>query len=127
MSALNWWRGYKRLFFVLTLGWMFFCTVLIPLYGQWHLQNLADSERAKEYATCGQLTGGVQSCFALADRNWSARADDRALEKFWAWDVAFWKFELAAIILPPMVVYGLAVLMRWIWGGFVSPRGAEER
>jgi len=127
MARLNLRRGFNRIFWSLTVGWAISCTVLAPLYLQWHLQTVADSEHSKEYARCAQLTGNYaadKACFDLADRNWNARADDRSLKKFWIWDAEFWKFQLAAIVFPPAVLYALSALMRWIWRGFKSPSGA---
>jgi hypothetical protein len=102
-------------------SWAILCTILVPLYLQWHWQTVADAERSKEYATCAQLTVDQLSCFDMAERNWSARSDDRLLKRFWVWDAAFWKFELVDILFPPAVVYALSVLMVWIWRGFKSP------
>ena len=131
MYALDWWRGCKRLFLVLTIGWAIFCTVLFPLKMQWDGQQEALSQHDKDMKMCQQLMveqpewSMTKNCYERIDKNEKNTLALYSLEKFWIWDVAGWRIELLAVILPPLFAYALALLVKWIWRGFKT--GGEER
>jgi hypothetical protein len=120
-------RGFNRTFCSLTIGWALFCLVLFPLRMQWAGQQEALSQHDKDVKMCQQLMverpewDMTKNCFERIDANEQNALAHYSFEKFWIWDGVFWKFELAAIIIPPAIVYALSVLMVWIWQGFKSP------
>lgn len=114
-------RGFNRLFLVLTLGWAVYCAVVFPLQWLYKGQARADAQRTADYANCGQLAGtslGGEPCFNSAEDNWRASQSFFAFKNFWMIDAVFWRMEIPAIVLPPLFVYALALLSRWIWRGF---------
>ncbi len=121
--------GFNRLFLVLSLGWAIYWAIVYPLQRQFEGQIEAVSQHQKRYAICGQLPGSVsgaerRDCFDMADSNWKNTMEFYSFKRFYLWDVAFWRLLIPAIIVPPIVLYGLAALGVWIGHGF-KPRASE--
>ncbi len=89
----------------------------------------AASQHDKKYTICGQLPGNLseterRDCFDMADGDWKNTMEFYSFKRFYLWDVAFWRLLIPAIIVPPIVLYGLAALGVWIGHGF-KPRASE--
>jgi hypothetical protein len=121
------WRGFNRLFVALTIVWAICCTVIFPLRMQFDGQRQAFSQHNKDTQMCQQLMverpewDMTKNCFERIDEYQRNTMESYSFRKFWVWDVAFWRLEIPAIVLPPLLVYALAMIGRWIWRGFVSP------
>jgi hypothetical protein len=117
--ALHVQRGFKRLLIALTIGWAIFCTVLYPLKCQFDGQDKAEVQHYKDIMECGQHLGAFL-CFDRVDQDYRAMMDRHALNKFWMWDIALWMLVVPAVVIPPLALYGLSALSKWIWRGFHS-------
>jgi hypothetical protein len=111
---------------MLTVAWVICCAIVYPLQRQVEGQVKANSHHDKAILNCGQLPGSLSGaerldCFDVADENWKNATESYSLKRFYLLDVAFWPLPLPAIIVPPLVAYGLAVLGVWIWRGFKPP------
>lgn len=104
MAAINFERGFNRIFWCLTLGWAFSCAVLFPLKIQWSGQMRAISQHDKDLRMCQQLMAEspkwdmTKGCYQRIDQNERNTLAFYSLKKFWIWDVAFWRLELPAAI-----------------------------
>ena len=122
--SMNLKHGFNRLFLVLALGWAIFCAVFYPLQQQWEGQHQAFMQHDKDYKNCAQLLVErpewplTKNCYEQADIREKNRLDFYSFKNFWMLPVAIWYVFLPLIVLPPVVVYGLAVLGVWVWRGF---------
>lgn len=121
------WRGYNRLFLVFAILWAICCAVLYPLQRQFDGQEKAILQNDREMKVCQQLIvqpgGGYQvmaDCIKRTDAEMYNALARYSYSNFWIFDVAFWQLEALVIIVPPLIVYSLAVACRWIWRGFTS-------
>jgi predicted permease len=126
MTSLSFNRGFHRLLLFMTLGWALFCTVLFPLKMQWDGQQEALSQHYKDIKMCQQLMVErpewemTKNCYERIDANEKNTLALYSFKNFWVWDVSFWRVEILAVILPPLFVYGLAALFRWVVAGFAA-------
>jgi len=124
--ALNLKRGFNRIFWSLTVGWALSCIVLFPLKMQWDGQQEALSRHYTDMKMCQQLMverpewDMTKNCFERIDENEKNTMALYSFKNFWVWDVGFWRFEILAVILPPLFLYGLAALFRWVGTGFAA-------
>ena len=116
-------RGLNRLFWVLTIAWALVCTIAYPLHLQFERQIEVNTQHEKGLASCGQnYTDFHQSeaCYDREDQAWRNGLAFASVKNFWIWDAVFGRLLAPAIILPPLVVYVLALLSGWIYRGFKS-------
>jgi hypothetical protein len=124
-------RGFNRLFLVLTLAWATFWAILYPLHLQWEGQQAALVEHDKENKNCDKLTvenpewSMTKNCYQRSSENFQNTLDHYSFRNFWAYPVRFWELFLPLIVVPPVVVYGLAVLVVWVRNGF-KPRTSHS-
>jgi len=124
---VNFKSGFNRLFLVLAFGWAIFCAVLYPLGHQWGEQRGALAQYRKDVKNCDQLVverpgwALTNDCYHAAMDNFQSRSQFYSFKNFWIFPVSFWRLFVPLIVLPPLLVYGLAVLAVWIWHGF-KPR-----
>lgn len=120
-------RGFNRSFLVLTIAWAIYCAVLYPLQMQFEGQRRAVSQHDEDTKMCRQLMVGrpdwdlTKNCFARIDQDQKSAMELHSFKNFWIWDVVFWRLEIPAIVLPPLLIYALAMLVRWIRRGFEPP------
>ena len=120
-------RGFNRLFLVLTIAWVIFWAVLYPLHLQWEGQVNALTEYHKDNKNCDELFverpgwDMTKDCWKVAQSNFKSTLEFYSFKHFWVYPVAFWPLFVPLIVLPPVAVYGSAVLSVWIWRGF-KPR-----
>jgi len=118
------WRGFNRLFLVLTVAWAIWCAVVYPLQMEWERQREAVSKYDKDVKTCQEIYvrhpdyRSMDDCNRLAQVNETGALEFWSFKHFWYWDVAFWQGEIPAIVLPPLLVYALGMVGRWVWRGF---------
>jgi hypothetical protein len=116
-------RGLNRLFLAMTLLWAILLAVVVPLKYQWdgQMRTMAqyreDVEEQKKLAADGDL-GGSLHFGEIIEENRRNALDFYSFQSFWISDVALWRWEIPAIIVPPLVLYGLGMLFRWVWRGF---------
>jgi hypothetical protein len=120
-------RGFNRLFLVLTFGWVICCALIYPLWLQFDGQMKALSEWRAAPKNCAGSASSVAVCLDLAERNYKAAKESYSFKRFYQWDVALWWLLLPAIAVPPLAVYGLAVLAVWIWRGFKPRASGTDR
>jgi hypothetical protein len=119
-------RGFNRLFLALIIGWAIICAVLYPLQMQFRGQSQAVSQYDKEVKNCQQLMVEApgwdltKNCLERAEQNQKNALEISSFKNFWYLDVAFWQLEIPFIVLPPLILYVLAMLCMWIWRGFTS-------
>jgi hypothetical protein len=124
-------RGFNRLFLALTLLWAIFWAVLYPLHRQWEGQQKAFEEYSKMQKTCAQLVlelpewDMTKNCYERSFENYQETLKFYSFKNFWIYPVAFWEIFLPIIVVPPIVIYGLAALVVWVRNGF-KPRTKEE-
>jgi len=120
-------RGVNRLFLVLFFGWAICCAVLYPLQRQWEGQHEALIKYGKDIKNCDQLVvespgwALTKDCYEDAFSNLKNTLEFYSFKNFWIFPVVFWRLFVPLIVLPPLALYGLAVLSVWIWRGF-KPR-----
>jgi len=121
------WRGFNRLFLVLTIVWATWCAVLYPLQMQFERQQEAVSQYNKDTKACQKIFAldadmdYMTNCLKQAEVNRGNAMELWSFKHFWFYDVAFWQLEIPAIVLPPLLVYALAMIGRWVWRGFKPP------
>ena len=124
-------RGFNRLFIVLTVLWAIFCGVLYPLKVQFDGQMRAVFQHDKDVKMCQQLIVErpnwdlTKNCFDRIDENQRSAMELYSFKNFWIFGVAYWQLEVFAIVAPPLVIYILTVIGRWIWRGFKPPAGGD--
>jgi hypothetical protein len=122
--------GFNRLFLVLAFGWAICWAVLYPLQRQWEGQHEAFIKYRKDIKNCDQLVverpewALTKNCYVQAMTNWQNTLKFYSFKKFWIFPVMFWRLFVPLIVLPPILVYGLAALTVWIWRGF-KPRASK--
>jgi hypothetical protein len=123
MRSENAKRGFSRLFLVLTLTWAAFWAVLYPLHRQWAGQQDAIAEHDKENKNCDALLvehpewDMTKNCYQRSSENLQNALRFYSFKNFWAYPVVFWRFFLPIIVVPPIIVYGLAALGVWVRNG----------
>ena len=125
-------RGFNRLSLVLTIAWAIFWAVLYPLQRQWEGAGDALTQYYKDNKNCEQLfvehPKEREDCWDDATSKEKNSLEFYSLKDFWVYPVAFWRLFVPLIVLPPVAVYGLAVLSVWIWRGFKPrPSGTDQR
>jgi hypothetical protein len=119
-------RGFNRLFLAMTVLWAIFLAVLVPLTLQLdgQMRTMAkyreDVEEQKKLAADGDL-GGSLSFGEIIEENRRNALEFYSLHNFWVWDLGVWRWEIPAIIVPPLVLYWLGMLFQWVWRGFRPP------
>ena len=119
-------RGYKRLFVVMTFGWALFWALIYPLQYQWDQQREATRQWHKAVKNCDQLVverpewSLTKNCYDEAMDTWQNQLRFYSLKNFWIFSVTFWRFFVPLILVPPAVVYAIAVLALWVRRGFRS-------
>jgi hypothetical protein len=117
-------KGYNRLFLALTLLWAAFWTVLYPLNRQWVGQQEAITDHNKEDKNCDALVvelpewNMTKNCYQRSSENFKNALGFYSFKNFWAYPVIFWRLFLPLIVVPPVIVYGLAALGVWVRNGF---------
>jgi hypothetical protein len=120
-------RGFNRLFLMLTLGWAISWAVLYPLGRQWEDQRETLSKYRKDVKNCDQLVverpgwALTKNCYEHAVTSRENALELSSFKNFWIYPVAFRRLFVPLIILPPLAMYGLAVLSVWLWRGFKPP------
>ena len=123
-------RGFNRLFLVLAFGWVICWAVLYPLQRQWKGQHEALITWRKDVKNCDQLVverpewALTKNCYEQASIREKNTLEFYSFKNFWIYPVAAWGVFLPLIVLPPILVYGLAALGVWIWRGF-KPRTSK--
>lgn len=127
MNLQDFKSGFNRLFLVLTFGWAIFWAVLYPLGHQWEEQRGTLAQYRKDVKNCDQLVvespgwALTKDCYEDAFSNLKNTLEFYSFKNFWIFPVVFWRLFVPLIVLPPLALYGLAVLSVWIWRGF-KPR-----
>lgn len=123
-------RGFNRLFLVVAVGWAIFWAVVYPLDRQWEDQRETLAQWRKDVKNCDQLVverpgwALTKNCYERAMTNRENALELYSFKNFWIYPVAVWRLFLPLIVLPPLVVYGLAAFVVWIWHGF-KPRASN--
>jgi hypothetical protein len=126
------WRGFNRLVLALTIVWAVCCAVLYPLRMQFDRQRSAVVEDDKGMKMCQQLIAEhpdwawTKNCLDEVRQNERNALELYSFRNFWILDVVFWRLVIPAIVIPPIAVYILALLGRWIWRGFKPPHAMEN-
>jgi hypothetical protein len=68
----------------------------------------------------------TKDCFERIDENQRNTLELYSLKHFWFYDVAFWELEIPAIVLPPLLLYIIAMVGSWIWHGFKPRADTDE-
>jgi hypothetical protein len=116
--------GLNRLFVVLTFGWVIYCAVIFPMQHQWEGQQRVFDANRNEVKNCDELIKEapawdmMQDCYKRADENRNAMLDEYSLGHFWMLDIVFWKLLIPVIVLPPIIVFAIAMIGKWVWKGF---------
>lgn len=117
-------RGFNRLFLVLTVVWVIYCTVVYPF----NQGEKADARFQTEVRDCyehkaGQGEASMYACLNSAGEEYRATAHQWVFQNFYS---AYWPLILAAVTGVPLLVYGavrgLAAISAWIWRGYSQPR-----
>jgi hypothetical protein len=120
-------RGFNRLFLVLTIGWALYCAVLYPMHHQWEGQEEALVKYSEDNKNCDQLVKEspewslTQDCYQRAMTDLQDKLKFFSFGNFWILDAAFWKLLIPAILIPPFIVYAIALIGKWVWKGFDAP------
>ena len=123
-------RGFNRLFLVLMAGWALYCAVVFPMQYQWEQQQKVFAANRADVKNCDELVKEApgwdltQNCYKRAGENLQAMLDEYSLGRFWILDVVLWKMLVPALLIPPLVVYTIAIVCRWVWNGFKVPSKA---
>ncbi len=109
---------------VLTLLWAAFWAVLFPLHLQWEGEKAALVEHEKENKNCDKLIVELpewdmtKDCYQRSSENLQNTLKFYSFRNFLAFPVVGWKLFLPLIVVPPVVVYGLAAVGVWVRNGF---------
>jgi hypothetical protein len=115
--ALNFKRGFNRLFLVLCFGWVVYCTIFYPLHelGKAETGLRGAIQQCVNDNSTEHIT--LNECVQLEQTLWNP--NQYALKNFYH-DV--WPELLAAILVVPVVIYGvvrgLAAVSMWVWRGY---------
>ena len=113
-------RGFNRLFIVLTVLWVVFCTVVFPF----NERRKASAQYDKDAVSCysSELGNGepaLHTCLRYAEENYKNALDLYSVKNLF---IGAWRLVLGAIVLPPLLVYGIvrgiAATSIWVWRGY---------
>jgi hypothetical protein len=116
--------GFNRLFLALTLLWALLCAVVYPLDVTWERQKEAMTAYNEGKKNCAVLVverpdwSMSKDCYKRTDEIFQNTLKFYSFKNFWILPVALWQFFLPVIIVPPVVLYGLAALGVWVRNGF---------
>ena len=123
------WRGFNRLIIVLTIVWALFCAIVVPVVFIHRITVKLEAEHIEANTDCTHdysLTGDeLKRCYEMSDATWKEIEKPFSLKNFWLFDVQTWQRLVPMIFLPPLMIYVLATLVRWIWRGF-KPKSGER-
>ena len=113
-------RGFNRLFLVLTLLWTIFWNVAYPLEWQWKGQLEVTRQYDEWVKNCDPRDVTVD-CYKVAMDSRRSGLEVYSFTHFWWLPLVAWRVFLPLTVVPPLVLYGLALLCAWTWRGF-KPR-----
>jgi hypothetical protein len=95
MMPINLWRGFNRLFLVLTIGWALFCAVVLPVVYLYRLEAKLEAKHIDASASCTRdysLSGSdLQRCYEMSDATWKEIEEPFSPKRFWLVDVQTWR------------------------------------
>ena len=125
-------RGFNRLFLVVALSWAAFWGILYPLHYQLHGRQEAYAEYNKGNKNCDTLVQErpewdmTKDCYQRVEENYRNTLELYSFSRFWMFPVALWRIFLPLIVVPPAVLYGLALVAVWVRNGFKIVRNTES-
>ena len=115
-------KDLKRLYFALSIAWVLFCAVALPLKLQSDGQQRALSKYSQDLKWCDQHVFEDSHCYERTFGTLEESLDFYSFSHFWVIDIGYWKPLLFAVTVPIILFFGMDAIIIWMARGF-KPTG----